>query len=149
MTKPRIFDGKKSSDARGSVSFINSFTFPRVKRFYHVQNLSTKIIRAFHGHMKEEKYVYVAKGKILLCAVALTDKNSPSIKSPVYRFFLSADKPQIVHIPKGYANGFKSLEKSSSVIFFSTKTLEESLKDDYRFPYDYWGENVWKYEKKT
>lgn len=143
--KPKIIKitGKISSDARGSVKFFNEFKIKDVKRFYQVENLMSSPIRAFHGHMEEGKYVYVPYGKILLCAIYLDDKNNPSKKNKVHKFFLSQDDPQIVYVPPRYANGFKSLKKGSKVIFFSTSTLEKSQKDDYRFPYNYWGKEIW------
>ncbi len=135
--------GKRSHDQRGSVAFVNYFSFKGVKRFYQVENKNKKFIRAFHGHMKEAKYVYVVKGKILLCAVHLTDNVSPSKDENVYKFELSATKPQVIYIPPSFANGFMNLTKDARVIFFSTATLQESLQDDYRFPSDYWGKDVW------
>lgn len=136
--------GGKQSDLRGTVRFINDFTLKRIKRFYQVENRNTSIIRGFHGHMKEEKYVYVAKGKILLCVAYLDNVKNPSKLNRVQRFVLSSDKPEIVYIPQRYANGFKTLEENSIVIFFSTLSLSNSLKDDYRFRYDYWGKDIWK-----
>ena len=93
--------------------------------------------------MKEAKYVYVVTGSILLCTVLLDDGKSPSKDNKVERFILKAGEPQIVYIPPSYANGFRALEPNSKVIFFSTVTLEESQKDDFRFPADYWGKKVW------
>jgi len=142
--KCKIISGEKRADSRGMVSFVNNFTFEKVKRFYQVESKNNSIIRAFHGHMKEGKYAYVTAGKMLLCAVYLDVKNKPSKKNKVERFILSSDKPQILFIPPRHANGFKSLKARSKVIFFSTSSLKESLRDDYRFPYDYWGKEVWK-----
>lgn len=135
--------GKIFHDARGSVSFVSDFSFKDVKRFYQVENINTEFIRAFHGHMKEAKYVYVVAGAILLCTVFLDDEKTPSKDNKVEKFILKADDPQIIYIPPSYANGFKALEPKSKVVFFSTTTLEESQKDDYRFPVDYWGKKVW------
>lgn len=133
-------------DDRGTLRFVNGFDMARIKRFYQVENFSLSMIRAFHGHMKEEKYVYVTSGTILLCLVKMTDTQNPSKDEPIERIVLSARSPQIVHIPAGYANGFRSLEKTTSVVFFSTSTVEESKGDDYRFPHDYWGEKIWQVE---
>lgn len=135
--------GKIFHDVRGSVSFVSDFSFKDVKRFYQVENINTEFIRAFHGHMKEAKYVYVVAGAILLCTVFLDDEKTPSKDNKVEKFILKADDPQIIYIPPSYANGFKALEPKSKVVFFSTTTLEESQKDDYRFPADYWGKKVW------
>ena len=141
--RPKKITGGISQDERGSVKFINEFNFRKVKRFYQVENVNTKIIRAFHGHMKESKYVYVVSGSILLCAVFLDDDKNPSKENTVERFILKASNPQIIYIPPSYANGFKAVEPETKVIVFSTSTLQESDKDDIRFPPDYWGKKVW------
>lgn len=137
--------GDISRDHRGSVSFVNDFGFSEVRRFYQVEN-APGVIRAWHGHMKEAKFVYVASGSILICAVYLDDTKAPSKDNKVQKFILTAEKPMVLYIPPSFANGFKSLEPRSKVIFFSTSTLQESLEDDYRFPLDYWGEDIWKEE---
>ena len=141
-------NGGLNCDDRGIVRFVNTFNFQNVKRFYQVTNSNLSTIRAFHGHMKEGKYVYVVSGSIILCAVPLSKIKSPSKKTRVERFILSAHKPQIILIPPGYANGFRSLEKGTEVLFFSTTTLEESKDDDYRYPYDYWGKKIWEVENR-
>ena len=46
----------------------------------------------------------------------------------------------------GHANGFMSLTGDCKIIVFSTSTIEESLKDDYRFDARYW--NPWKVEER-
>jgi dTDP-4-dehydrorhamnose 3,5-epimerase-like enzyme len=54
---------------------------------------------------------------------------------------LSDCAPKILHIPAGYANGFKTLEEGTIVQFFSTSTLEEALNDDIRYNYN--KPNIW------
>lgn len=144
----KILDGNTAVDDRGFLKFVNDFDFEKVKRFYQVENFSLNTIRAFHGHMKESKYVYVVSGSAIVCVVKMTDTKKPSKKVIVNRYILSDKKPQILFVPAGYANGFKPLEKNTKIIFFSTSTLEESKGDDYRFPVDYWGENIWKVENR-
>ena len=139
----RIIRGNLAVDRRGKLTFVNSFSFKGVKRFYQVKNASIRTIRAFHGHMKEAKYVYVSSGSIMLAAVFLDNPASPSKNSPVHRMTLSDKKPMVVYIPPGFANGFRALEKRTAVLFFSTTSLKESLADDYRYAFDYWGKNVW------
>jgi len=139
----RKIAGNLKKDNRGTVRFVNKFNFDGVKRFYQVENANTKITRAFHGHMKEAKYVYVVSGSIMLCAVYLDSVTKPNPNNKVEKVFLSADRPQIVYIPPAYANGFKALQENTKVIFFSTSTLDESIKDDYRFDHNYWGEDIW------
>ncbi|MFH0749736.1 MAG: dTDP-4-dehydrorhamnose 3,5-epimerase family protein [Candidatus Gottesmanbacteria bacterium] len=145
---PRLIYGDIFSDDRGSVRFVNSFHFSCIKRFYQINNRSIKTIRAFHGHEFEEKFIYVANGSILLCAVYLDSLTAPSRKQRVFRYILSADTPTILHIPSQYANGFKTLKPKTTVLVFSTCSLAESKKDDYRYPYDYWGKTIWVVKNK-
>ncbi|MBN1216055.1 MAG: NAD-dependent epimerase/dehydratase family protein [Candidatus Lokiarchaeota archaeon] len=143
-----VINGGLALDDRGSLSFANTFNFCGVKRFYQVQNFSTNTIRAFHGHLHEGKYVYVPKGSAVILAVKLDDIKNPSKKAEMNKYILSDKKPQILFIPPKYANGFKPLERDTRLIFFSTSTLEESKNDDYRFPWDYWGKDIWDIENR-
>jgi len=133
-TTTKLLNGSLAVDDRGSVSFVNDFTFDGVKRFYQVENHKRGFIRAWHGHVKEGKYVYVCQGSALIGAVNLETEE-------IQKFVLSSKSPKILWIPPNYANGFKSLEENTKIIFFSTSTLEESVGDDIRFDYAKW--NIW------
>jgi len=146
--KPKIIEGGLAVDDRGQLSFANAFDFAGVKRFYMVENFSVNTIRAFHGHRKEAKYIFVVSGSALIAAVELDNIKKPNKKNLVHRFILSAHKPAILHIPAGFANGFKGLEVDTRLVFFSTTSIEESQGDDYRFPFDYWGKKVWEVEHR-
>lgn len=127
------FEGNSFTDDRGVLRFVNSFDFSNVKRFYQVENHSKGFIRAWHGHLKEEKYVYVVKGTALF-GVCDLDENM-NLGKPE-KHVLSSEKPVILHIPKSKANGFKTLTENTIILFFSSTTLEESQGDDYRFRHD-------------
>ena len=148
IKRVRKIKGGIFKDTRGSIKFVNDFSFKGVKRFYQVENTDQKTIRAFHGHKNEAKYVLVISGSILLCVIYLDNLKKPSKENKVQKFILSGRKPEIVYIPGGYANGFKALEVNTKVIFFSTSSLKESLEDDYRFPPNYWGKEVWERNDK-
>lgn len=143
---PSLIPGGLAVDDRGQLTFANEFSFERVRRFYMVENFSTEVVRAFHGHLKEEKFVFVVSGSAIIAAVRFDDPRNPNRDVKPYRFVLSERQPQILHVPAGYANGFRPLEPKTRITFFSTATLEESAKDDYRFPHDYWGTNLWEVE---
>ncbi len=143
-----LIKGGIAVDDRGSLNFANDFNFYGVKRFYQVQNFSTSTIRAFHGHLKEAKYIYVAKGSAIVAAVKLDNIKSPSKNQEVNRYILSDKNPQILFVPPKYANGFRPLENDTRIIFFSTSSLAESKGDDYRFPVDYWGKKIWEVENR-
>tara|TARA_R110002020_G_scaffold378499_1_gene589484 strand:- start:780 stop:1217 length:438 start_codon:yes stop_codon:yes gene_type:complete len=141
MDKPTILNGGLAVDDRGSVSFVNDFNFKNVKRFYQVQNHRRGFIRAWHGHKKEGKYVYVASGTALVGAVPMPEDGVDKDNTPK-TFVISAKSPKILYIPPNYANGFMNLEDDTIIQFFSTSTLDESLGDDIRFEYDKW--DIWK-----
>ena len=65
----KLINGGISVDDRGSVRFVNDFNFEGVKRFYQVENHDNNFIRAWHGHEREGKYVYVTSGSILVGVV--------------------------------------------------------------------------------
>jgi dTDP-4-dehydrorhamnose 3,5-epimerase-like enzyme len=146
--EPKIIEGGSAADDRGTLAFANAFDFVGVKRFYKIVNFSTDTIRAFHGHLKEAKYVYVVQGAAIFAAVRMTDPTSPSKDISPGRWVLSGDKPGILYIPAGYANGFRAVLPGTQIMFFSTCTLEESKGDDYRFPADYWGAHIWQVENR-
>lgn len=141
-TQPKIYNGGLAVDDRGVVSFVNDFNFEGVKRSYMVENHEIGFIRAWHGHKNEGKYVSVVNGSAIVGAISITQPNF-EYKDP-QRYVLSSKKPQILWIPPGFANGFKSLEENTKIIFYSTSTLEESLNDDIRFPHDKW--DIWNIE---
>lgn len=134
-----LFSGALATDDRGKVMFVNDFDFAGVKRFYAVENHHKGFIRAWHGHEKEGKYVFVSRGVAVIGAVPL-DGDEPE------RYVLSANNPQVLWIPSGYANGSMSLTNDCQIIYFSTATIEESMGDDIRFPAYKW--NIWKVEPR-
>lgn len=129
-----IFNGGISTDDRGSVRFVNDFDFKDVKRFYQVENHRTGFIRAWHGHKKEGKYVYVSQGTALVGVVNMDTEE-------ISKYILTDKLPKILWIPPGNYNGFKSLEENTKIIFFSTSTMDESKGDDIRKEYDMW--DIW------
>ena len=130
IEKCKIFNGGISVDDRGLLRFVNDFNFEGVKRFYQVENHERGFIRAWHGHKKESKYVYVVKGSAW---ISIIDMENPKEQE---NFVLSDKLPKILFIPAGKYNGFQTLEENTVVLFFSTLTLDESKGDDYREPYE-------------
>ena len=134
-----LIKGGLAVDDRGCLRFVNDFGFEGVKRFYQVENHRRGYIRAWHGHKKEGKYVWVTSGSAMVGAVPLDSE--PGDICALKKFVLSDKSPAILWIPPGYYNGFMSLEENTKIIFFSTSTLDESKGDDIRQPYDMW--NIW------
>lgn len=141
MSEIKIYKGDIAVDDRGRLAFINDFNFEGVKRFYQVRNHRRGFVRAWHGHKIEAKYVTVVQGSAIVGAVKIDDWDNPSKDLKPERWVLSGDKPQVIYLPAGFANGFMSLTDDLIIMFFSTTTLAESQGDDYRFDARYW--DIW------
>ena len=138
---PRLMEGALAVDDRGSVGFVNDFDFSGVRRFYVVTNHRAGFVRAWHAHRREAKYVTATRGAAVVGAVRVDDWESPARDAEVHRFTLSAQRPAVLYIPAGYANGFMSLTADATLVFFSTSTLDESRGDDIRYDSRHW--DVW------
>lgn len=148
LPRPQLIEGEVAVDDRGQITFANGFNFAGIKRFYVVENFSNATVRAWHGHLKEAKYVLAVSGSAIVAVVEMDDPHRPNPSNDIQRFILSARRPSILYIPAGYANGFRALELGTKLIFFSTASLEESQGDDYRFGVNYWGDKVWLVENR-
>jgi dTDP-4-dehydrorhamnose 3,5-epimerase len=146
MDSLTLLPGGIAFDDRGSVRFVNDFNFAGVKRFYMIENYRQGFVRAWHGHKKEAKYVLAVQGSALVGAVKVDNWDKPSKDLKPEKFVLSADKPSVLFIPAGYANGLMSLTQDAKLIFFSTSSLEESKGDDFRFHARHW--DIWGVEER-
>ena len=144
--KPKLINGNRIYDNRGSVRFNNELNFKNIKRFYTVHNYTNNFVRAWHGHMQEEKYIGCIRGTFQISLVKIDKIKKPNKKNKVISFFLNESTNNFVYVPKGYANGSMSLEKNSELLIFSTASIQESLKDDIRYDSKYW--NPWKIEHR-
>lgn len=145
-SEPLLLKGGLAVDDRGTVSFVNDFSFDGVKRFYILENHKQGFVRAWHAHKQEAKYAMVLKGSALIGAVKIDNWERPSKDEKVFRFVLSEKNPSVLFIPAGYANGNMSLTEDAKIIFFSTSELKDSLNDDVRYDARYW--DIWKVEER-
>src|SRR5271155_5872412 len=106
MQSPELLSGGCAVDDRGTLSYLDDqLPFWKMRRFYVVENFSTETIRAFHGHKVEEKFVFVVSGSALVAIARMVEDGLGELK----RFTLSDRKQQVLHVPAGYANGFRAL----------------------------------------
>lgn len=139
--KLEYMEGGIAIDERGQIQFCNNFNMANIRRFYIVSNHEAQFIRAWHGHKKETKYVFVISGAAIIAAVKIDNWEQPDKTAFVNKYILSEKKPAVLKIPAGFAQGFKTLVPDTKIMFFSTATLEDSLNDDYRYEFNYW--NSW------
>ena len=141
MASPQLLNVDTSFDDRGELVYANNFNFlsKKIKRFYIIQNHKINFVRARHGHKKENKYIQPIEGAIKIVLVKINNWNKPEKKLNLKQYVISAKQPRILHIPGGYAHGVQNLTKNTKYIVYSNFDLKQSLKDDYRFPSNYWG----------
>jgi dTDP-4-dehydrorhamnose 3,5-epimerase-like enzyme len=135
---PKIIQGGNFSDHRGSISYVNDFSFKDIERFYIISNSDENSIRAWQGHKLDAKNFYCLTGSFKIHFVKVDNWENPSKDLIIETIVVSESDSKIVHIPAGYANAIESLEISSKLISFSTLPLANVSDDDVRFPSDYW-----------
>ncbi|WGQ07511.1 hypothetical protein QG516_13135 [Pedobacter gandavensis] len=133
-----IIQGGRHEDLRGVLTYFNQFCFDEIKRFYFIQQPNVDTVRAWQGHKVEEKWFHVVSGAFKIILVKPDDWDNPSENLPFHEFNISSDENHILFVPGGYASGFHSTIPNSKLMVFSNSSVEESIKDDYRFNKDLW-----------
>ncbi|WP_433833696.1 hypothetical protein [Flavobacterium anhuiense] len=136
--EPKLIQGGKFLDKRGTISYVNDFSFADIERFYIISNSLENPIRAWQGHKLDAKNFYCLSGSFNIHFIKIDNWENPSKDLIIETVFVSEHESKIVHIPAGYANAIESLEESSKLISFSTLPLANVSNDDVRYPSDYW-----------
>ena len=139
--EPKIIQGGNFSDHRGTISYVNDFSFEDIERFYIISNSDENPIRAWQGHKLDAKNFYCLSGAFKIHFVKVDNWESPAKNLDVQTILVSESDSKIVHIPPGYANAIESLESNSKLISFSTLPLTNVKEDEARYPSDYWDVN--------
>lgn len=129
INSPTFIDGSFFSDIRGRIDFVNDFVVREFCRVYRITHDDTTVIRAWQGHRIEVKAFWVVKGSFVINAVKVDDFDNINKDTKPETFKLEANESKILVIPGGYANGFKALEESSTMVVFSNLRLDDSAKD--------------------
>lgn len=135
---PKIIQGGNFSDHRGTISYVNDFSFKDIERFYIISNSEENPIRAWQGHKLDAKNFYCLSGSFKIHFIKIDNWENPSKDLTVETVLASATESKIVHIPAGYANAIQSLEKNSKLLSFSTLPLANVSEDDIRYDSNYW-----------
>ena len=135
---PKIIEGGNFSDYRGTISFVNDFSFKDIERFYIISNSNENPVRAWQGHKLDSKNFYCLNGSFKIHFVKIDNWENPSKDLNIETIFVKASESKIVHIPAGYANAIEALETNSKLLSFSTLPLTNVGDDDVRYNSDYW-----------
>lgn len=137
-TKPNIITGSIFKDNRGIIRHTNEFKLQNVCRFYTIEHLDIKTVRAWQGHQLETKYFVPIKGIFVVAWVEIDDFKNPSKNLNAEYKILSEDHPSVLNIPPGHANGLRALEPNSIIGVFSDMENEQSVREKIRYPSDWW-----------
>lgn len=138
---PKIINATISFDDRGEIIHCNNFNFQKnkIKRFYQIENNNINFVRAWHAHKKENKFILILTGSLKICTIKVDNWKNPNKNLSKATFVINEKNPQILHIPGGYAHGTQNLTLNTKFIVFSNFNIKESIKDDFRYASDYWG----------
>jgi dTDP-4-dehydrorhamnose 3,5-epimerase-like enzyme len=78
------------------------------------------------------------KGRFEIKLVEIDNWANPANNIEPEVYILEEENPKVLYIPKGYLNGFKSLEKNSKLMVFSDFKLGINPNDAVRFESDKW-----------
>ncbi|MHA6280405.1 cupin domain-containing protein [Salinimicrobium sp. CAU 1759] len=132
---PILIKGKKYADQRGELIYNNDFDLTEVKRYFTIK---PSAFRAWHGHKNEQNWINVVRGAVKILLIEPDNWKNPSHNLPLSEYILKEEDGDVLYIPGGYISGIKSIIPDSKLVVFSNFTLEESLKDDYRFSKERW-----------
>ena len=135
---PEVIQGGNFSDHRGTISYVNDFSFDGIERFYIITNSEENPVRAWQGHKLDAKNFYCVSGSFKIHFIKIDNWENPSKDLNIETVLVNEFDSKIVHIPAGYANAVESLERNSKLISFSTLPLSNVKDDDARYPADYW-----------
>ena len=136
--KAKIIQGGNFSDHRGTLSYVNDFSFKDIERFYIISNSDTHPVRAWQGHKLDAKNFYCLSGSFRIHYVKIDNWENPSKDLTIETVTLTESESKMLHIPAGYANAIESLGPDSKLISFSTLPLSNVSEDDVRYDANYW-----------
>lgn len=134
----QVEKGKIFKDWRGFLVSFNDFSLDKIKRMYQIEHPNKDVVRAWQGHKIENKWFYVTRGSFAIGYVAIDNFENPSTDTLASIKVIKAEDKIVFHIPKGHANGLKSLESDSRIIVFSDLTLDEAKNDNFKFDANNW-----------
>lgn len=135
---PLIINGGQFSDERGTISYFNDLDLSPVKRMYIIAHTDTSTVRAWQGHKQEHKWFHVLAGSFKMVLIKPDNWEFPSTDLGYQDYNLTDKNNEVLHVPGGYATGFKALEANSRLLVFSNFTVSESQNDDFRFDKNNW-----------
>lgn len=121
-SEPTLIPSPAHTDERGILCPVE-LSEPAV-RFYLARNWMRGQIRAWHGHPREWRIVRCVTGVAKVCAMRIDEH------SDVRQFVLTDQKSEVLYIPAGWANGWKSLSLDCELLYLAPTHYAD--RDDVR-----------------
>lgn len=133
---PSIINGNHFQDHRGTLRYNNDFDASSIKRIYIIENKDLSIERAWQGHRIEQRWFSAIKGSFLIKLIQIDNWENPNPESTILEFEINDQNLEILHIPSGYVSSIKATIDDARLLVMADYLLGE-IKDEYRFPLDY------------
>ncbi len=136
--KPIVLKGGSFTDERGTLRFINEDAPGNYRRFYLMTHKDTNVVRAWQGHMKEEKAFYALNGSFVIAVVSPERFETPGDHETAEFFKLTEENHNFLRVPGGCYTGIKALTSNSTLLVLSGFDFAGSKADNYRQPAHKW-----------
>ena len=136
--KATLHQGGSFTDNRGTLRFVNEKVPGIYRRFYLITQADTTIIRAWQGHLQEEKAFYAISGSFVIAIVSPACFEEPGDDENPDFFELSEKNNHFLRVPGGCYTGIKALTSDSTLLVLSALDFAGSKADDYRQPAHRW-----------
>lgn len=133
---PKIIQGGRHTDDRGTLFFNNTFDASNIKRLYLIENNDTTFVRGWQGHRIEQRWFSAMQGSFEIELIAIDNWENPAKDLNALTFIVNAEKMDVLHVPGGYVSSIRSIEEGSKLLVLSDYLLGE-IKDEYRYAVDY------------
>lgn len=133
-----FLQGDTFTDCRGTLKFINEEAPGNYRRFYLITHPDKAVVRAWQGHMIEEKAFYAIGGSFTIVVVRPSDFLNPTDDEIVEFYTLTAENGKFLRVPPGSFTGIKANTANATLLVLSGLNVEQSKNDDYRQPADRW-----------
>ena len=132
----KLVKGDRHEDLRGTLFYNNDFDMAAVRRIYIIENKSIDVIRAWRGHVIEQRWFSAIKGSFKIELIAIDDWTMPSKKLKRSQYLLDSAKLDVLHVPSGCVSSIQSLEEGAKLLVMADYLMGE-IEDQYLFPVDY------------
>jgi|ERR1035437_2339404 dTDP-4-dehydrorhamnose 3,5-epimerase-like enzyme len=136
--KATLHQGGSFTDNRGTLRFVNEIVPGMYRRFYLIIHNDTSVIRAWQGHLHEEKAFYAISGSFIIAVLNPSCFENPGDDEKPDFFHLNSENNYFLRVPGGNYTGIKALSSNSTLLVLSDMDLAGSKADDYRQPANRW-----------